>query len=153
MKKSNYIALGAAGLAVISVFLPWVEASSSASIGDYSASYSFGGISGIAIGGGVWALLIALAGGFMEYKKVKWTFIAGVINFFIGVSYLFGWSSAGGFNTDVSYTSSFGGGSAQAGVEPQMGLYLFVLASLVFAITTYKNFKGEQGTEQVDQSQ
>ncbi|XQP84747.1 MAG: hypothetical protein ACOJUL_02270 [Candidatus Pollutiaquabacter aromativorans] len=53
MAKLNYIALGAAGLAAISVFLPWVEASSSASFGGYSANYSSGGISGISIGGGM----------------------------------------------------------------------------------------------------
>ncbi len=136
--KVNYIALIAAGLAAIAVFLPWVEASSSASFGGYSANYSSGGISGISIGGGIFGLLLALAGGFMAFKNIKWAFIAGAINFINGLGYMLGWFSAGGGG---SYSSSYGGGSAKASVDPQIGLYLFVLASLVFVIFTLKNLK------------
>jgi len=138
MAKLNYIALGAAGLAAISVFLPWVEASSSASFGGYSANYSSGGISGISIGGGIFGLLVALAGGFMAFKNIKFAFIAGALNFLNGLGYMLGWFGAGGGG---SYSSSFGGGSARASVDPQFGLYLFVLASLVFVIFTLKNLK------------
>ena len=141
MAKLNYTALGAAGLAAISVFLPWVEASSSASFGGYSATYSSGGISGISIGGGGLGLLVALAGGFMAYKNIKFAFIAGAVNFLNGIGYMLGWFSAGGGG---SYSSSFGGGSARASVDPQFGLYLFVLASLVFVVFTLKNLKEEK---------
>ncbi len=141
MKKLNYIALVAAGLAAIAVFLPWVEATSSASFGGYSSSFSSGGISGISIGGGIFGLLLALAGGFMAFKNIKWAFIAGAINFINGLGYMLGWFGAGGGG---SYSSSFGGGSARASVDPQVGLYLFVLASLVFVIFTLKNLKGEK---------
>ena len=141
MAKLNYIALGAAGLAAISVFLPWVEASSSASFGGYSASYSSGGISGISIGGGVFGLLVALAGAYMAYKNIKFAFIAGAINFLNGLGYILGWFGATGSG---SYSTSFGGGSAKASVDPQIGLYLFVLASLAFAIFTFSNFKGDK---------
>jgi hypothetical protein len=141
MKKVNYIALIAAGLAAIAVFLPWVEASSSASFGGYSANYSSGGISGISIGGGILGLLVALAGGFMAFKNIKWAFIAGAVNFINGLGYMLGWFGAGG---GASYSSSFGGGSARASVDPQVGLYLFVLASLVFVIFTLKNLKAEK---------
>jgi hypothetical protein len=139
--KLNYIALGAAGLAAISVFLPWVEASSSASIGGYYSSYSTGGISGISIGGGIFGLLVALAGGFMAFKNIKFAFIAGAVNFLNGLGYMLGWFGAGGGG---SYSSSYGGGYAKASVDPQIGLYLFVLASLVFVIFTLKNLKGEK---------
>jgi hypothetical protein len=105
MKKVNYIALIAAGLAAIAVFLPWVEASSSASFGGYSANYSSGGISGISIGGGILGLLVALAGGFMAFKNIKWAFIAGAVNFINGLGYMLGWFGAGG---GASYSSSFG---------------------------------------------
>ena len=54
---------------------------------------------------------------------------------------MLGWFGAGG---GASYSSSFGGGSARASVDPQVGLYLFVLASLVFVIFTLKNLKGEK---------
>jgi len=138
MKKLNYIALIAAGLAAIAVFLPWVEATSSVSFGDYDSSYSSGGISGISIVGGILGLLVALGGGFMAFKNVKWAFIAGAVNFINGLGYMFGWFGASG---GASYSSSFGGGSAKANVDPQVGLYLFVLASLVFVIFTLKNLK------------
>jgi len=140
-QKINYIAIVAASLAAISVFLPWVEASSSASFGGYSSSYSTGGISGISIAGGIFGLLLALAGGFMAFKNIKWAFIAGAINFINGLGYMLGWFGAGGGG---SYSSSYGGGSARASIEPQIGLYLFVLASLVFVIFTLKNLKTEK---------
>ena len=141
ISKLNYITLGAAGLAAISVFLPWVEFSASGSYGGYSQNYSSGGISGISIGGGILGLLIALTGGFMALKNIKFAFIAGALNFLNGIGYMFGWFSAGG---GAQYNSSFGGGSARASVDPQIGLYLFTLASLVFAIFTYKNLKEEK---------
>lgn len=133
--NSSKIALAAAGLAAISVFLPWLEVSSSVSFGGYSGSYSSGGISGISIGGGIFGLLVALAGGFMAFKNIKFAFIAGAINFLNGLGYMLGWFGASG-------GSSSGGGYARASVDPQIGLYLFVLASLVFAIFTLKNLKG-----------
>ena len=117
------------------VFLPWLEVSSSVSFGGYSGSYSSGGISGISIGGGIFGLLVALAGGFMAFKNIKFAFIAGAINFLNGLGYMLGWFGASG-------GSSYGGGYARASVDPQIGLYLFVLASLVFAIFTLKNLKG-----------
>jgi hypothetical protein len=140
MKKVNYIALGAAGLAAISVFLPWIEASSSASFMGQSASFSSGGVSGISIGGGIFGLLLALAGGFMAFKHIKWAFIAGAVNFLNGVGYMLGWFGVSG----ASYSSSYGGVSAKASVDPQIGLFLFVIASLVFVIFTLKNLKSEK---------
>ncbi|KXK40181.1 MAG: hypothetical protein UZ09_BCD002000447 [Bacteroidetes bacterium OLB9] len=144
MKKLNQIALVAAGIAALSVFLPWLEISSSASAGGYSANYSTGGISGITVGGGIWGLLVALIGGYMAYKNIKFTFIAGALNFIIGIGYIFGWFGAStGVNGGFNYNSSYGNASAQASINPQFGLYLFVLASLVFMIYTFKNLKGD----------
>lgn len=140
MKKVNYIALAATGIAVISVFLPWIEASSSANFMGQSASFSTGGISGISIGGGVFGLLLALAGGFMAFKHMKFSFIAGAINFVNGLGYMLGWFGTSG----ASYSGSYGGVSAKASVDPQIGLFLFVLASLAFAIFTIKNLKQEK---------
>ena len=138
--KINYIALVTAGLAAVSVFLPWVESSGSSSFGGSITKFSSGGITGIAIGGGIFGLLVALAGGFMAFKNIKFAFIAGALNFLNGLSYMLGWFGAEGGG---SYSSSFGGFSARASisVHPQFGLYLFVLASFVFAIFTLKNIK------------
>lgn len=130
MKRTNYVVIIVSIIIVISVFLPWYEASSSSSFGDFNSSFSSGGILG---------LLLAFAGGFMALKNIKWAFITGVFNFFIGLGYMLGWfGSIGG----VSYSSSYGGASAQASIDPQIGLYLFVIGSLIFAIFTLKNLKG-----------
>ncbi|XQP84746.1 MAG: hypothetical protein ACOJUL_02265 [Candidatus Pollutiaquabacter aromativorans] len=77
----------------------------------------------------------------MAFKNIKFAFIAGAVNFLNGLGYMLGWFGAGG---GASYGSNFGGGSARASVDPQVGLYLFVLASLVFVIFTLKNLKGEK---------
>lgn len=139
MKRTNYVVIIVSIIIVISVFLPWYEASSSSSFGDFNSSFSSGGISGISFGGGILGLLLAFAGGFMALKNIKWAFITGVFNFFIGLGYMLGWfGSIGG----VSYSSSYGGASAQASIDPQIGLYLFVIGSLIFAIFTLKNLKG-----------
>lgn len=140
--NSSKIALAASILAIICIFLPWVEASTSANfggyLGGYSSSYSSGGISGISIGGGVFGLIVALIGGFMVFKKFKYAFIAGIANLFDGLGYILGWF---GESVNTSYDSSYFGVSASASVEPQIGLYLFVLASLIFVVFTTLNFK------------
>ena len=130
MEKLNKIkiTLGAAGLAAFSVFLPWIEITSSISFGGFNSSIT---ISGIKNGGGFFGLLVALAGGYMVFKKIKFAFIAGALNFLIGLGYMLGWFDGGG-----SYTSSLVGIS----INPKFGLYLFILASIVFMIFTLKNF-------------
>lgn len=138
--KVNYIAISAAVLTAIAVFLPWLEASGSASAGGYSTNFSSGGISGISIAGGIFGLLMALAGGFMAFKNIKWAFVAGAVNFITGLVYMLGWVGAGG----ASVSSSVGGASASTSVDPQVGLYIFVIASLVFVIFTLKKPKAEK---------
>jgi hypothetical protein len=126
----------AAGVAAIAVFLPWVEVSSSVAFGSYQSSYSSGGISGIQIPGGIVGLLLTLLGGYMAFKKMKWSFVTGAINLFNGVGYLLGW-----FGTRGSFSSSFGSGSASMGVDAKFGLYLFILASLAFVVLTFRYTK------------
>jgi|SRR5690554_2650350 len=139
-QKVNYLAIVAAVIAVIAVFLPWVEGSSSASVGGYSASMSTGGVAGIQFGEGILALLIALSGGGMAFKNIKWSFIAGALNILIGIAYIFGWfNSLGG----ASMNSSYGGMSASSSIDPQYGLFIFILASLLFVISTLKYLKSE----------
>lgn len=130
--KINYFAIGAAALAAISVFLPWVGVSMSTSIGGFNSSFQTQGVAGTHFGDAIIGLLIAIGGGFMAFKNIKWSFIAGVINFLIGIAHVFGWiGENGGFN------SSF----AEVSVKPQYGLYIFVLASISFVIATIKYLK------------
>jgi hypothetical protein len=135
-QKINYIAIVSSGLVVISIFLPWLEVSSSFS-GLGQSFGSSGSISGISISGGMFGVLVSLAGGFMAFKHIKWAFIAGVVNFLNGLGYMIGWFGVGGF----SYSGSAGGVSAKGSIDPQIGLYLFVFSSLIFVIFTLKNLK------------
>lgn len=137
----KYVAIGAAIITLISVFLPWVEATSSASFMGETVRSTSGPISGFAIGGGLLGLSLAIAGGYMAFKQMKWAFIPGAINFLNGLGYMLGWFGAGG---TTSYSTGFGRGSASASVDPQIGLYLFVIASFIFVISTLKNLKLEE---------
>lgn len=131
MKKVNYFAIIAAAVAAVSVFLPWVQASSSASFGDYHSSYTTGGISGISTGAGIVGLLVAIVGVYMTYKQLKWAYICGVINFLDGLSCMLGLSARG------TFSSSLGGGSSSASIDPQYGLFIFIISSAVFVIATF----------------
>lgn len=143
-KKVNYISLIAAALAAIAVFLPWLKVTASYNAMGQSGSFSSGAILGVHIAGGILGLLLALAGGFMAFRQIKWAFIAGAVNFINGIGYMVGWFGAGadaGF-TRYSYSSDFG--SSKASIDPQIGLYMFVIASLVFIVFSLKNFKTEK---------
>tara|TARA_R110002153_G_scaffold184386_1_gene337547 strand:- start:370 stop:924 length:555 start_codon:yes stop_codon:yes gene_type:complete len=111
-QKINFIAIVAAGFAVISIFLPWLEVRRTAL--------------GITLAPGMVALVVALVSCFMAYRNIKWAFIAGAINFIIGIFTL------------LWFTINYGR------LEMQIGWYLFMLASLVFGIVTFKNFKSEK---------
>jgi hypothetical protein len=148
MKQINYVALAAAGIAAVSVFLPWLEPSGTSSFGEYSSSYSLGKIPGISLGYGGIGLAMAVVGGFMAFKRIKWAFVAGVINVIDGLGYLLGWFNASA-QSNYSINSSFGNASASASIDPQFGLYLFVIASVVFVLFTIKDVKKED-LQQID---
>ena len=127
----NYLALICAGITAISVFLPWVAVASSASWGGQHVDLSSGGISGISVGGGIFGIIMAIAGGILAYSNKKWASIFGAINFINGVGYAVGWF---GINGSSTFSSSFGGGHMEAGVKPQFGLFIFIITSFLFII-------------------
>jgi len=67
MKKADYLGIFFAALMTLSIFLPWVEASSSASMGDYSSSFTTGAISGISFPSGIIALILSIIGCVLSY--------------------------------------------------------------------------------------
>ena len=113
----------------VSVFLPWVELSSSASYMGQNANYSSGGISGINFGGGIFGLLVAIAGCIMTFNKIKWTFVTGIITLFLGIAHVMGWMGTG---NGISFSSDIEGAHLSAGIHPQYGLYIFIIASVIF---------------------
>lgn len=144
MNKVNYLALGAAALVVISIFLPWVEVSPVSSTSDVSQSFQPVIISGVAIGYGIFGLLVSLLGAFMAYKEFKWAFLAGIINFVDGYGYLHGW-----FGAATRDSGNYGDVTSMSSVDHKFGLYLFIIASLAFMIFTLKNYKPRKATEAV----
>lgn len=142
MKKINFVALAAAGIAAFSVFLPWVEPSGTSSFGEYSSSFSLGKIPGLSLGYGGIGLAMAVVGGFMVFKQIKWAFATGIINVIDGLGYLLGWFNVSS-KSSYSFNSSFGNASASTSITPQFGLYLFILASAVFVLFTIKDLKKE----------
>jgi glycerol-3-phosphate cytidylyltransferase-like family protein len=136
MNKVNYLALGAVGLAVIAIFSPWVEVSGAGSPSDVSESFQPVIISGISMGFGIFGLLVALVGGYLAYKENKWTFLAGIVNFINGYGYLHEW-----FGASTRDSGNYGDVTSRSSVDPKFGIYLFILASLLFIVFTLKNYK------------
>jgi len=133
MNKVNKLALGAAALVVISVFLPWVEVTVTNSSSDVSEGLEQLSIQGSAIGYGLFGLLVILFGGYLAYKEFRWTFVAGVINVIDGYGYLHGW-----FGASTQDSGNYGDVASKSSVDPQFGLYLFILASMTFVFFTLK---------------
>jgi hypothetical protein len=138
-KSKNLMGVICAIVMVISVFLPWAEASSSVS-SSYGGggSYSTGGISGISLGYGVFGLLLGIGGLIMSLKRMKWTWLLGLVALIDGISYLIAMGDAG-----VSSSSSYGGYSAsvKASVDPQVGLFVFIVGGVLLTIFTLKDRK------------
>jgi hypothetical protein len=140
MKNSNKLGLVFSIVAAISVFLPWAKASSSYSAGGFgSGSYSTGAISGITLGVGIAGMLFALAAAYLSFNRMKQTWIVGTIMLIDSVYYLITMGNAGGRSS-----ASYGGYSASASVsvDPQIGLFVFALSSLLILVTTLKDRKG-----------
>ena len=139
MNKVNYLALGAVALAVIAVFLPWVQVTPAVDPSEIEAGVQPITISGVAIGYGLFGMLVALLGGFLSYKEFKWTFMVGIVNFIDGYGYLHAW-----FGASSHDSGNYGDVTSKSSVDPKFGLYLFIVASLAFLIFTLKYYKSKK---------
>jgi len=133
MNKVNYVALGAVALTIIAVFSPWVEVNVAGSSSDMQDSFQPVIVHGISIGYGILGMLVALVGGFMAYKELQWTFVAGIVNFITGYGYLHEWFGAG-----TRDSANYGDVTSKSSVDPKFGIYLFIFASLAFVVFTLK---------------
>lgn len=114
-----------AGIMAISVFLPWIKLSLERI--PYPDLYWDGSGSvfvGTELTSGIFGLLVALGGGFMAYKKHKWTAAAGVINLWIGIAQISGW---------ISFQAG-----PMVNVSSHIGLYLFTIVAFLFTNITMK---------------
>jgi len=146
MDLSNHrqMSLICAAACIVSIFLPWLEGSASASFGGYSSSYSSGGITGIQFGGGILALVIAAVGGYFVYENKPNPHYFGAVNVIIGIGHVMGWfGSLPGMNVSANY----GGVSAKASLNPQYGLYLLILAAAAFTYFSFQLTKDNTTTD------
>jgi hypothetical protein len=140
MKNSNKLGLVFSLLAIVSVFLPWAKASSSYSAGGLgSGSYSTGAISGITLGVGIAGIICALAAAYLSFNRMKQTWIVGAIMLIDSIYYVITMGNAGG-KSSASYGEY--SASASVSVDPQIGLFVFALSSLLILVTTLKDRKG-----------
>jgi hypothetical protein len=64
-----------------------------------------------------------------------WIFLMAIVNLIIGIGYALGW-----FESEGSYSYNGYGLSAKASLDPQIGLYIFIIASLLLAISSMSSF-------------
>jgi len=135
MEKANKVGLVFSVLAIISVFLPWVSATSSYHIGGYGGgSVSSGGVGGLNTNAGVIGILLAGAAAYTCFNKLKQSYmIAGAM--LVDAIYCF--ISMNNIGGKARY--SYGGSSASLKVNPEMGLFLFTISAIVIVIVTYKD--------------
>lgn len=133
MKKPNYFAVVFAIISAFSVFLPWFEANTSSSFMGYEGNYSSGGITGVQFSSGIFGLILSASAVYLALKQSKIASIPGLINVIIGIG-LVGGMFGSGLNASMSYEY----GRAESSVDPQIGLFLFIITSFLFSLFTLK---------------
>ncbi len=130
----HFLSILLALVMAISIFLPWVSVSSSVSFGGYNSSFSTGGVSGIHFADAWFALIVAIASGVMAFRKMKVAAVGGVINALIALAHMAGWIS---YNQGATFNMESQYGNAHSAINSEFGLYILLIASIVFAITTF----------------
>ncbi|MDB9954955.1 hypothetical protein OAD49_05300 [Flavobacteriaceae bacterium] len=135
--KPNYFALGACGVAIISLFLPWIKASASVSGAGIGYSSSSVNLSGIVVDTGIPLLLLSVFTLIMCYKRFKYSSALGLLMLLIGLSLILIYEGSGS-----SYSASSGGysSSARSSLKVEFGWLVFLAASLIVTISTVKDF-------------
>lgn len=149
-KSINIIAIAAAIVTIISVFLPWIGVSSSVSssvslpsIGvsssvstpylssNYSSSSSSGGFSGILVGQG-WLILIASVSGIvLLFTRQKFAVIPSALCVLTSAGYMISCMGGSGVMSS-NYSSSTFSGQVGINYDIHYGLYMCLISSIVF---------------------
>tara|TARA_Y100000816_G_scaffold214329_1_gene159611 strand:- start:611 stop:1027 length:417 start_codon:yes stop_codon:yes gene_type:complete len=136
MDNKNVPAMICGAIMAVSTFLPWVEVSASASFMGQSSSFSTGGISGISTTYGTIGLILGGAGAYLGMIRFPQALFVGVVGFIEGIAIMLGWISFGG-----SGSFSGSGYSASSSIDAMFGLYLFLAASLAYAVSSLGQLK------------
>jgi len=128
LPKQDYLSLLAAMVAAGSVFFPWFNIEVVTSYSGYTNHQLYGTFKGTYVEGGWAGLSLSLFCVVMIFLRNKWGSLTGLCNVLIGLSYLLGW---------VDLSSKFLAtrkDNALLLVEPQNGLYMFIVSSLVCSV-------------------
>lgn len=130
-KPINIVAIISAALMIISPILPWASARSSGSFMGKTASFSTGGLSGLNTTWGILGFIISIGCIIMVYKRMKFSALLGILNLLLVIAAIIDFDSRGS-------SVSFGRASGSARIDPEYGIFIFALASLVYIGFTLK---------------
>ncbi len=145
MKTQKFIALIAVAFMIISVFLSWIEVESSATVLGQKAFLSLGGITGVQTTAGIIGLVFSVIGGILVlFQNRIGSIVVGVLNVLNGLGHAASWS---GFIVSTRVSFSGDGFSSEASWSLQIGMYLFLISSVVFLIGVISNENSRQSVE------
>ncbi len=127
--KTNYIALICSILMIVSNFLPWIEVGGSASYMGYSSSYHTS-VNGIDSGIGYLFVSIAVGCVIMVLINNRFMIVPGVLSLIISLLQL-----SGMLKNSVSIVM----GNAEGHASNSIGIYLLIISSLLYVLSTIKN--------------
>jgi hypothetical protein len=137
MDKKEILGITACVLMMLGVYFPWVNISSSLWVVDQLASLTEESISGFYFWGGVVGFIASFIGLILLIKKFRYAAVIGFVNSLTGILYLitcFGLTDAKNYPA-YEYKSI-------TGMEIAFGLYIFIIASVIYMVITFPNIKG-----------
>lgn len=130
-RLEDYFSVIATLVSIGSIFLPWFSINITAGFSEYRSGVDLGNFTGTYAMGGLFALTISIFIALLHFFRVRWAFMGGIVNLFLGLGYLTGW---------LSFTNQLLGDPSKMGqiaykMEPQYGLQLFIFASIFQTIS------------------
>ncbi|MFA9212266.1 MAG: hypothetical protein ACEQSR_00265 [Candidatus Methylacidiphilales bacterium] len=146
MKKINYLGIILVLVMISSLWMPWKAISSSMQLN--SSAINLGGeaqsesINAFQYSSFSYLIvMLSLIGGFLSFKNVKFSFVIGILNLVLGICYalnLITPAGSGAFNIEIQNESM--DYSGKIGFENQIGIYIFLAASLIYSILEFKSY-------------
>ena len=142
---TSYIAFISSLVMIVSVFFPWLGATTSTSIGGIATGGGSVSVSGISLAQGILGILLGVASLILVWKKYQYAALTGFLALVDALTMTFGGiggGSIGGIGGgSMSGGGSFGGFGVKASVSygVQWGIYVFIASSVLVLVFTLKN--------------
>jgi hypothetical protein len=155
LTQNQKLQLYAAGIMLVSLFLPWWSSSFSANISAMGQSYgssASNSLTGFQLTGGIIPIVVCIAAAYFIFNNASYVLWCGIAGLLFAANSYFGIIPTGSGNVSLSY-GDMGGISAKSGFE--YGLYLFAIAAGVLTFFAYREntTQVEQPAEQNNQEQ